>query len=201
VIVNLPRVRPAASSLAVLCALALGACGNTIQSRPISHSVLESMLVAPHPVYWLGGSFQGMSISEATHDPSGSFSVQYGNCLEGGQGICLPPLRVVTSPDNSFLPGGTAPSAADSIRGVPAVLAEGGRTVVLPTAGVVVDIYGSSARLAAAAARAVVPINAVAVPEGALPAPLPNTGFGSTPLPSQMPSPLRAVAHPSRDRS
>jgi hypothetical protein len=150
--------------------------------------------VAPFPVYWLGGSFDGMAVSEATHDPSGAYTVQYGNCLQGGQGTCVPPLRVVTSPDNSFLPGGSTPSRAASIRGVRALLAQGGATIVMPTAGVVVDIYATDARTAAAAASTVVPINEIAMPEAPLPAPLPNTGFGETPLPSQLPRPLRPLA-------
>ncbi len=32
--------------------------------------------------------------------------------MQGGQGYCVPPLRIVTSPDNSFLPGGSLPRAA-----------------------------------------------------------------------------------------
>jgi len=186
-------VRLGALSLAGLCAIALGACGDTLQDRPIPHNVLESLVVTPYPVYWLGGSFHGLAITEATHDPSGSVSVQYGNCLQGGQGTCVPPLRVVSSPDNSFLPGASTPHRATRIRGAPAVLARGGRTIVIPTAGVVVDIYASNARTALAAAQMVVPINQVGAPEAPLPAPAPNSGFGEEPLASQLPPPLRAL--------
>ncbi len=175
------------------CALALGACGNTLQDRPIPHNTLESLLVAPYPVYWLGRSFQGMEITEASHDPGGAFTVQYGDCVEGGQGTCVPPLRVVTSPDNSFVAGGSAPRRSTVLRGVPAVLAQSGQTIEIPTAGVVVGIYAQAPGLAAAAARTVVPINEPGVPGAQLPGRLPDTGFGSTPLPSQMPSPLRAA--------
>ncbi|MGA2455269.1 MAG: hypothetical protein ABSG93_17290 [Solirubrobacteraceae bacterium] len=177
----------------VLCALTLCSCGDTLQNVPISHNTLEGMIAAPFPVYWLGGSFHGMAVSEVAHDPSGSYTVEYGNCLEGGQSGCLPPLRIVTSPDNSFLPGDSTPSATKRIRGVDAVLAQGGATIVMPTAGVVVDIYATSARTAAAAALTAVPINAVGAPEAPLPAPLPNTGFGETPLPAQAPAPLRPL--------
>ena len=57
----------------------------------------------------------------------------------------------------------------------------------------VVGIYADSRRLAAAAAQTIVPINEAGVPGARLPARLPDTGFGSTPLPSQTPSPLRSV--------
>ncbi|HWG08921.1 MAG TPA: hypothetical protein VN672_07925 [Solirubrobacteraceae bacterium] len=175
------------------CALALGGCGDTLQDRPIPHNTLESLLVAPYPVYWLGRSFQGMQITEASHDPSGAFSVQYGDCVVGGQSTCVTPVSIVTSPDNSFVAGGSTPQTATVLRGVGAVLAQRGRTIAIPTGGVVVSVHAVSARLAAAAAHTLVPINEVGEPGAPLPARLPDTGFGSTPLPSQMPSPLRAL--------
>jgi hypothetical protein len=182
-----------AVALAVLCALALCSCANTVQDEPIPHNLLEGLIAAPFPVYWLGGAFHGMAIGEATHDPSGAFSVQYGNCLAGGQGSCVSPLRIVTSPDNSFLPGGSTPSRRERIRGVSALVAQAGRTIILATAGVVVDVYATSAGAAAAAARTAVPINAPGAPEAPLPRALANTGFGEAPLPSQVPTPLRPL--------
>lgn len=186
-------VRGALPILLVACSLALGACGDTLQDQPISHNTLEDLVINSFPVYWLGGTFHGLQITEASHDPSGGFSVQYGDCVEGGQGTCVPPVRVVTSADNGFLPGGFAPGRPARIRGVPALLVQGGRTVVIPTASVVVDIYATDAALAHAASLAVVPINEPGTPGGPLPARLPDTGFGSTPLSSQEPSPLHPV--------
>jgi hypothetical protein len=186
-------VRAAALILLAACALALGACGDTLQDQPISHSTLEALLLNSFPVYWLGGTFHGLAITEASHDPSGGISVQYGDCAEGGQGTCVPPLRVVTSADNSFLPGGGAPGSIAQIRGVLAHVVQGGRTIVIPTGPVVVDIYATDARLARAAARTVVPINEPGTPEGQLPARLPDSGYGSTPLSSQEPAPLHPV--------
>jgi hypothetical protein len=184
--------RAAIGALA-LCAIALGACGDTLQDRPIPHNALETLLVAPYPVYWLGRSFDGKAITEAAHDPGGAFTVGYGDCVTGGQSTCVPALRVVTSPDNGFLAGGASPRHTAAIRGVQSVIARAGRTIEIPTAGVVVGIYATDARLAAAAANAIVPINEAAVPGAPLPARLPDTGFGTTPLPSQVPSPLRSL--------
>jgi len=134
-----------------------------------------------------------MAISEATHDPGGAFSVQYGDCVEGGQSTCVPPLRVVTSPDNSFVASGDAPRHSTPVRGVSVVVAQGGHTIEIATAGVVVGIYADRPRVAAAAAQTIVPINEAGAPGAPLPARLPDTGFGSTPLPSQIPSPLRTL--------
>jgi len=162
-----------------------------VQDQPVAHNILESLVVAPYPVYWLGGSFGGWSITEAARDPGGASAIQYGDCLEGGQGVCVPPVRVVTSPDNSFVPGGPAPHTTRDIRGVSAVVALDGRTIEIPTGQVVVDIYAQSARVASAAAQAIVPINAAGSPRSQLPARLPDSGFAEQPLPVQMPSPLR----------
>jgi hypothetical protein len=190
------RAKVVSGAAALTCgtlAFALGGCGDTLQDQPIAHNTLETLLVAPYPVYWAGRSFQGLAITEATHDPGGAFSVQYGDCVEGGQSTCVPALRVVTSPDNSFVPGGSTPQHGALVRGVGSLIAQRGRTIEIPTGGVVVSVYGDSARLAAAAAQTVVPINEPGVPGGSLPARLRDTGFGSTPLPSQEPSPLRAL--------
>jgi hypothetical protein len=174
-----------------LCALTLGACGDTLQDQPISHNTLESLVMAPYPVYWLGGSFQSMALTEASRDPGGAFAVQYGNCAHGGQNTCISRLRVVTSPDNSFIPLGSQPHRALRIRGVAGVAAQAEETIELPTAGVVVGIYADSAALARAAAETAVPINFAGAPGEVLPAALPDTGFAEQPLPGQTPTPLR----------
>jgi hypothetical protein len=181
------RARPLILLLAA-GAVAVGGCANTIQDQPIAHNILEGLLTAPYPVYWLGGSFQGMAITEAAQDPSGAYRVQYGDCLQGGQSTCVPALRIVTSPDNSFVALGSIPYRTTRVRGIAAVQAQAGRTIEIPTAGVVVSIYASDARLAGTAAQTAVPINALGAPGAPLPAPLPETSFARTPLPSQTPS-------------
>jgi hypothetical protein len=178
---------------ALVASVAIAACGDTLQDQPIAHNTLEGLLVAPYPVYWLGGSFQGMQITESTHDPGGAFSIDYGDCVQGGESTCVPPLRVVTSPDNSCVAGGSSPQRLAPVRGVQAVFAQRGHTIEIATAGIVVGIYADNPKLAAAAAQTLAPINEVGAPGERLPARLPDTGFGATPLPSQTPSPLRAL--------
>jgi hypothetical protein len=186
-------VRILTAIVAAVGATVLGGCGDTLQVKPIPHNILEGMVAAPYPVYWLGGSFEGLAITEATHDPGGAFSVQYGNCLHGGQGTCTPPLRLVSSPDNSFVPGSTTSSATLTVRGVRALAVEAGRTIVIPTGSVIVSVYAERASLASAAAAALVPINAPGSPGAPLPKRLPASDFGSTPLPSQLPTSVRPL--------
>jgi hypothetical protein len=192
------HARVLAAALALLAGAgagttALAGCGDTLQDQPIAHNALETMLVAPYPVYWAGRSFAGLQITEASHDAGGAFDVHYGDCVVGGQSTCVPPLRIVSSPDNSFVPAGATPRRSARVRGVQALVAQRGATIEIATGPVVVDIYADSARLAAAAAQTIVPINELGAPGQALPARLPDSCFASTPLPSQVPSPLRAL--------
>jgi hypothetical protein len=186
-------VRLRLAILGCLCALSLGACGDTLQTQPIPHNILESLIISPYPVYWLGGSFQGLAVSEAAHDPGGAYRIEYGNCLEGGQATCVAPLSVITSPNNSFLPGRTVKHASVALRGVGAVFSRGGRTIAIATGPVVIDIYAKDARLAVAAARTAVPINRIAAPESPLEPVLGATDFATKPLPVQIPAAPRPL--------
>jgi hypothetical protein len=177
-------VRPspvAALALLVLGALGLSACANTIQDQPTPPSALESLVTQEDfPVYWLGGTFRGLPITDVGRDPSGAYEIQYGNCLVGGETVCVTPLQIVTSPDNGFLPGGVASKALS-----------------LATGGVVVDLYADRSALARAAAEAMVTINALGLPGAPLAPPSRNTGYGERPLPSQQPAIAPAGVGPS----
>jgi hypothetical protein len=176
-------------------ALALSSCGNTIQDQPISTQSLEQLVaVDAYPIYWLGGTFHDLAVSSVARDPSEAFTIQYGDCTVGGQGTCVTPLEIVTSPNNSFAPGAGAIERAIHIRGVRAWTAEEGRALMIPTGSVVVDIYAETAQIAAAAVRTMVSINLGGDPGGRLPAASPDSGFGGTPVKAQRPSMVRLLA-------
>ncbi len=184
--------RPPAA-LAAAAVIGLSACGSTLQDQPIPHNLLEEVLSSRFTVYWLGPSFGRLALMEAIKDPGGAITFHYGDCARGGGSTCVPPVRIVTSPDNSFVPAGSMPVRNVSLRGVAAIVAVGGRTIEIPTGAVVVDVSASTPALAEAAAERLAPINAVGAPQEALPARLPNTGFGEEPLPTQKPAQLRPV--------
>ncbi|MGH2854297.1 MAG: hypothetical protein ACRDLF_08925 [Solirubrobacteraceae bacterium] len=177
------------AALLVLGTLGVGACGNTMQEEPVAPGVLEPLVAQEQfPVYWLGSAFRGLGITRVARDPSGSYQIQYGNCTAGGENACVAPLRVVTSPDNSFLPGGGGPRQQVPIRGVRGISTSGGETLVVATGGIVVDLYADSPALAREAAAAMVTIGAPGAPGAPLPRPLPSTGFAAKPLISQQPA-------------
>jgi hypothetical protein len=189
------------AALAMLCALTLGACANTLQDEAVAPSFLEPLAMqTEYPVYWLGGTFRGLGITSVGHDASGAYTIKYGNCTQGGENVCVTPLEIVTSPDNSFRPGGSTAQRTISVRGVASTSAQGGQTIEVSTAGVVVDVYANSVALARAAAEEMVSINAVQLPGTRLPRPLPTTAFADKPLLSQQPPVAPVIAPNSSGR-
>jgi hypothetical protein len=188
------RTSLGASLLAVLwaslCGLAVVACGSTLEEQPVAANTLESLIAArEYPVYWLGNSFQHLGVSEVSRDSGGAYTVQYGSCVSGGQLGCAAALKIVTSPENSFVAHGPAGLRTVPMRAVDAFVSNDGQTVEIPTGAVVVSVRADSAALAHAAARAIVPINpidGVGLPAAPLPKPLPATDFATDPLPSQL---------------
>jgi hypothetical protein len=189
--------RPLLAALLACCTLALASCANTIQDQPTPRKALEPLVLnSRYPVYWVGEVFHRYAITEAAHDPSDAYVLHYGDCTEGGQYTCVAPLSIVTSPDNSFVPGGGAPHHYFSLRGVRGVFVQHGTTIELPTGPVVVSIEADSASLALAAAQTMIPINEVAIPGAPLPPRLPDTGFGEAPLAAQKPLAVRLPGVP-----
>jgi len=177
-----------AIAAAGLCALALAACGDTLQDQPIGPAPLESVIVSSRfPVYWLGRRFGGMRITGVLTDPGGAVTLRYGDCLVGGQFTCVTPLSLISSPDNSFLPGAGEIGNRSQLRGAEMLVARTGQTLEIRTGSVIVSVRADSAELARRAALAMTPVNKVGLPYEPLPAAAPDTGFDALPLPSQLP--------------
>ncbi|MGN6373565.1 MAG: hypothetical protein ACTHM1_11355 [Solirubrobacteraceae bacterium] len=184
-------LRPALASaaIALLGGASLGGCGDTLQDQPIGPAPFESVIVQSRlPVYWVGVRYSGMQATGVSTDPGGAVRIQYGDCLVGGQYTCVTPLEIVTSPDNSFLPGGSTPTRALALRGVQALSRQHGSAIAVRTGAVVVSVYAHRAALARAAAQTMTPLNQAAPPGAPLPKPSSDTGFDRVPLPSQLPS-------------
>ncbi len=189
-----PRIAAfAALALGALCAAALGGCGST-RYKTLNAGALEPLVaVERYPVFWLGGRFAGMPLTQVSSDPSGAYEIQYGACTSGGPETCISPVELVSEPDNSFLPGAGATSATESVRGVRAFFAQGGKVIEIPTGTVVVDIRATTSRLALQAARRMAPINDLGSPEGPLPSAQPSSGFADRPTEAQQPQPVQGL--------
>ena len=170
------------------CTAALSSCGDTLQDQSIGPHPLESVIVdSRFPVYWLGQKFDGMRITGVLIDPGGAVTLRYGDCLVGGQFTCVTPLSLVTSPDNSFIPGAATVGRIRMVRSAEALSTQGGRTLALRTGSVVVSVRAQQPALALRATRLMAPVNKVGLPLQPLPAAAPDTGFDRLPLPSQLP--------------
>jgi hypothetical protein len=188
-----PLARGARGALlaGALCsvAVAVGACGDTLQDQPLGPAPLETVLVKSRfPVYWLGLRYRGMSITSVTIDPGEAVTIRYGDCVLGGQYTCVTPIAIVSSPDNSFVPGAGRASASLAVRGATATVGQGGSALELPTGAVVVSVYARNPPLARAAAATMTPLNEAGVPGAPLPAALPDTGVERVPLASEVPA-------------
>jgi hypothetical protein len=176
-----------AALLLCLSSVAVVACGSTIEEEPVAPSTLEQLIALhEYPVYWLGNTFAHLSVSEISRDNGGAYIVQYGTCLSGGQFTCAAPLTIVTSPENSFVAHGPAGLRTLPMRGVSAFIAPDGHTIEIATGAVVVSVRADSTSLARDAARWLVPINMVGVPDAPLPKALPTSRFATQPLPGQL---------------
>lgn len=184
---NVHRLIAHAAVLAA-CGLALASCGDTLQDQSIGPSPLESVIVKSRfPVYWLGQRFDGMRITGVLIDPSGAVTLRYGDCLVGGQFTCVTPLELISSPDNSFVPGEGGVGQIRLVRGANALSTQAGRTLEVRTGSVVVSLRANNSALALRAARLMAPVNKVGLPLQPLPAAAPDTGVDQIPLPSQLP--------------
>ena len=194
-----PTAALPAIAAAISCALALSACGDTLQEQPIGASPFESVIVnSRFPVYWLGRGFQGLEATNVREDPGGAVTIDYGSCLIGGQYTCVTPLAIVTSPDNSFVPGGVGEASTIAVRGIGAIVAQGGATLTIATGPVVVSIYARSPSLARDAAQTMVPFNEPGRPDAPLPPAFADTGVDRVPLHSQVPPGQSVPRVPSR---
>ncbi|MHB1810367.1 MAG: hypothetical protein ACYCU0_13905 [Solirubrobacteraceae bacterium] len=185
-------MRPLALAAAVVVAVMLAGCGNTLQSKPVANIELERLVeVQEYPVYWLGGRFEGLALASASEDPSGAYTLQYGTCFVGGQEACLTPLEVITTPETSHLPGEDMLGAQKTtIRGARTLIVQRGQVLALATGPVVVEVRSRRRKLALAAAATMTPINEVGEPGTTLPAVVRIPASQRKALPGQGPHPL-----------
>jgi hypothetical protein len=180
-----PRSRLRAGvALALTCAAAALAagCGTTRHPGPIHASELAEAQTFPYyRVYWTGPSFLGQPLvaADGRKGYNGAFgdSVYYGDCARGhgvfgGGGSCTLPLQVtsVIYRLHSNMPLG--PQRNMLIRGVPATVYDGGRSIELYTGRVAIDVFSDTFVHAHAAALALRPLNAPGSATGALPPPV-----------------------------
>ena len=157
--------------IAVLLAAALlaGGCA-TSQPAPITVRELAEAQTFPfYRVYWAGPRFGAYRLVAAdgrqNYTSSVGDSVYYGNCLPGKTsaldgGGCELPLRVTTLIYTRQANASLGAQRNTILRGVPAVIYNGGDTVELYSGRVAIEVFSDDLSEALRAIRALRPINA-----------------------------------------
>lgn len=161
--------RSASLRLGLCCATALAGCASSRSPPPLAQGTLQEAQTFPYfRLYWTGPSFDGNALTAAdgrkSYDSSLGESLYYGNCDPGHgalhTGSCTLPLQVTTT---VYRPQLNSPLGAQHnlmLRGVPATVFNAGRAVELYTGHLTVDVRADTPARAAAAVRALHPLNA-----------------------------------------
>jgi hypothetical protein len=182
--IALPGARDAvrialAACLAIAAILAAG-CG-TAHPRKLAAAELADVQTFPFfRVYWVGDRFEGHVLA-ATDGLRGYISrigdsVYYGDCVQSkgifGGGSCQLPLQVTTVIYR--LHSNTALGAQRNmvIRGVPATVYDGGRSIEIYTGRLAIDVFSDTEARALRATALLAPVNAPGSAGGPLPPPV-----------------------------
>lgn len=170
--------------LALVCTattLAAG-CGTTGHPGPIgARELAEAQTFPYYRIYWAGPSFQGQPLVAADgskgYNSAVGDSVYYGDCVRskgvfGGGGSCTLPLQVTTVIYRLHSNAALGPQSNMLIRGVPATVYDGGRSIELYSGRVAIDVFSDTFARASAAALELRPLNASGSQSSDLPPPV-----------------------------
>lgn len=155
-------------------------CG-TEHPRPLDKATLAEAQTFPYfRVYWVGPRFGAHPLAaidgRQSYNSAIGDSVYYGDCVTGrgllGGGSCALPLQVTTVIYrlHSNAPLGDQRNAL--IRGVPATIYDGGRSIELYSSRLAIDVFSDTPAHALAAAASLQPLNAPGSASRDLPAPV-----------------------------
>jgi hypothetical protein len=173
-------LRLAALCALLLAALALAGCG-TARPRAVDANELAEAQTFPYfRVYWAGRSFLGQPLAavdgQKGYLSSIGDSVYYGDCVHNkgilGGGSCVLPLQVTTVIYELHSNAALGAQRNIVVRGVPATVYDGGRSIELYSGRLAIDVFSNSYAHAYAAAQALYPLNAPGSAHGDLPPPI-----------------------------
>jgi hypothetical protein len=172
--------RPLGAAALVAAGIALGGC-HTHPARPIDPRALAGVRsFQSFTIFWAGRRFEGFHLTAADrprdYEPSLGMRVYYGDCIQPKgitSGGCTLPLEVNTVLYRPHSNDGLGDQRSETVRGVPAVVYDKGRSIELYTGCLVVDVFANNPARALRAAEALGPLNPVGPPAGHdLPPPL-----------------------------
>jgi hypothetical protein len=182
--------RQLAALVGAVVTLVAAGCA-TRHPPPLSSAALAEAQTFPYfPVYWVGRGFHGEPLTAVdgrnTYNSGVGESLYYGDCvtqkgiLKGGS--CPLPLQVTTLFYQRHANTSLGRQYNVLIRGVPAAIFDGGRSIQLYTGQVAVNVFSDTLEHALMAAALLRPVNAPGSAHGPLPAPVYCPGI-SFPMP------------------
>lgn len=185
------RARPTAAALCLVAlafAAILSGCGTGHPSAIEPSELAEAETFPYFRVYWAGPSFRGSKLVAADgqkgYIASVGDSVYYGDCVKGkgifGGGTCILPLQVTSVIYRLHSNTTLGKQRNIVVRGVPATVYDGGRSIELYSGRVAIDVFSDTFVHAYAAVQALRPLNAPAATGGDLPAPIYCPGLSGT---------------------
>ncbi len=164
----------------LLVVLVLAGCGTSRPGQVHGYELVSAQTFPFYRIYWVGPSFGGLPLS-AVDGLSGYISsvgdsVYYGNCVQSkgifGGGSCRLPLQVTTVVYHRHSNQGLGSQRNILIRGVPAVVYDGGRSLELYSGHVAIDVFSDTFEHALRGSQQLYPINAPGSNKGPLPPPV-----------------------------
>jgi hypothetical protein len=184
------RANSIALAFAALAAALVCAGCTTGPPGAISSADLAEARTFPYfKLYWVGRRFSGRPLAAVDglrgYISSIGDSVYYGDCVQSkgifGGGSCLLPLQITTVLYHRHSNKALGPQKNIVVRGVPATVYDGGRSIEVYSGRVAIDIFSDTFNHAFAAALQLLPVNAPGSATGSLPAPIYCPGlFGAT---------------------
>jgi hypothetical protein len=162
-----------------LAILAAG-CGTSHPKAISARELAEAQTFPYFRIYWVGPRFDGRPLAAA--DGLNGYisgigdSVYYGDCVQHngifGGGSCELPLQVTTVIYGLHSNAALGPQQNILVRGVPATVYDGGRSIEIYSGRVAIDIFSNSYDHALQAATELSPLNAPGLATGNLPSPI-----------------------------
>lgn len=203
-------IRPLLAGLLAGAACLLGWGCATVHPGAISPRGLAEAQTFPYfPVYWAGPRFGRYPLAAAdgrkSYNSSYGDSVYYGDCVAGkssalGGSGCELPLQVTTVVYGRHSNATLGPQRNALLRGVPATIYDGGRSIELYSGRLAIDVFSDSLAEALDAVRALRPVNAPGSATGPLPSPVYCPGL-SGPQPVEVQDAMHDLPHRACQRA
>jgi hypothetical protein len=158
-----------AALLAAAACVAAGGCANS-QPAPVGVRELAEAQAFPfYRLYWAGPRFGSLPLAAAdglrNYDTATGDSVYYGSCVSGkssalGGSGCVLPLQIDTLVYVRHANASLGAQRNTILRGVPAVIYEGGRSIELYSGRLAIDVFAEGPSAGLRAIRALRPLNA-----------------------------------------